>query len=141
MMRIGELIELESRENSSMASTWTEYLCLSRLADETFELSVRTYDVLGAAADYVNEETGDWDLSETIEGAFVMGVEDEWVIGGELVDNNGKSIEFQQFDRKVILDFLESVDWLAADVWLAHGIHITDQEIMRLGTAGVGISH
>lgn len=39
------------------------------------------------------------------------------------------------------LDFLESVGWLGADVWLAHGIHFTDQEIARLGAAGVGISH
>lgn len=39
------------------------------------------------------------------------------------------------------LDFLESVGWLAGDVWLAHGIHFTDEEIGRLGRAGVGIAH
>jgi 8-oxoguanine deaminase len=39
------------------------------------------------------------------------------------------------------LDFLESVGWLAADVWLAHGIWFTDEEIARLGTAGMGIAH
>jgi len=30
---------------------------------------------------------------------------------------------------------------MADDVWLAHGIHFKDQEITRLGAAGVGISH
>ncbi len=39
------------------------------------------------------------------------------------------------------VDYLERVGWLADDVWLAHGIHFTDKEIIRLGRAGVGISH
>ena len=39
------------------------------------------------------------------------------------------------------LDFLESVAWLASDVWLAHGIWFENEEIIRLGAAGVGIAH
>ncbi len=39
------------------------------------------------------------------------------------------------------VDYLERVGWLHSDVWLAHGIHFTDEEIMRLGRAGVGICH
>lgn len=39
------------------------------------------------------------------------------------------------------LDYLEKVGWLADDVWLAHGIHFNEEEIKRLGTAGVGIAH
>ncbi|WP_199271601.1 8-oxoguanine deaminase [Paraglaciecola sp. L3A3] len=39
------------------------------------------------------------------------------------------------------LDYLESVNWLASDVWLAHGIHFNDSEIQRLGQAKVGICH
>ena len=39
------------------------------------------------------------------------------------------------------LDYLEDVDWLADDVWLAHGIHFTQSEIERLGAAGTGICH
>jgi 8-oxoguanine deaminase len=39
------------------------------------------------------------------------------------------------------LDFLESVDWLGPDVWLAHGIWFEAEEIARLGAAGVGIAH
>ena len=39
------------------------------------------------------------------------------------------------------VDYLERVGWMADDVWLAHGIHFNDEEIMRLGKAGVGISH
>jgi 8-oxoguanine deaminase len=39
------------------------------------------------------------------------------------------------------LDFLESVGWLANDVWLAHGIFFDDAEVARLGRAGVAIAH
>lgn len=39
------------------------------------------------------------------------------------------------------LDYLESVGWLHDKVWLAHGIHFTEQEINRLGQAKVGIAH
>jgi len=37
--------------------------------------------------------------------------------------------------------FLEDIGWLQSDVWLAHGIHLTDDEINRLGSARIGISH
>ena len=39
------------------------------------------------------------------------------------------------------LDLLEDTGWLAADTWLAHGIHFNRREITRLGRAGVGIAH
>ena len=42
-------------------------------------------------------------------------------------------------DRPV--DYLERVGWLKDDVWLAHGIHFSDEEITRLGQAKVGIAH
>ena len=32
-------------------------------------------------------------------------------------------------------------DWLADDVWLAHGIHFTQAEVERLGAAGTGVCH
>lgn len=39
------------------------------------------------------------------------------------------------------LDYLESVDWLSSDVWLAHGIHFNQDEITRMGKAGMSVSH
>ena len=39
------------------------------------------------------------------------------------------------------LDYLERVHWLNDRTWLAHGIHFNDDEIRRLGKAGVGICH
>ncbi len=39
------------------------------------------------------------------------------------------------------LAYLESLEWLGADVWFAHGIHFDADEITKLGRAGAGISH
>ena len=39
------------------------------------------------------------------------------------------------------LDYLESVDWLEGDVWLAHGIHFTESEIKRMGEVGMAVCH
>lgn len=39
------------------------------------------------------------------------------------------------------LDYLEETGWLGDRTWLAHGIYFNDEEIVRLGKAGVGVSH
>ncbi len=39
------------------------------------------------------------------------------------------------------VDYLERVGWLNSQTWLAHGIHFDDDEIGRLGAAGVGVAH
>ena len=39
------------------------------------------------------------------------------------------------------VDYLDSVGWLTDRTWLGHGIHFSDAEITRLGTAGTGVAH
>jgi len=39
------------------------------------------------------------------------------------------------------VDYLEECGWLTDRVWLAHGIHFTDEEVHRLGRHRVGICH
>lgn len=39
------------------------------------------------------------------------------------------------------LPYLQKVGWLTSRVWLAHGIHFNDAEVIALGEAGVGICH
>ncbi|MFC6669375.1 8-oxoguanine deaminase [Marinobacterium aestuariivivens] len=46
----------------------------------------------------------------------------------------------QRFGMRTV-DYLDSVGWLNGRTWLAHGIHFNDDEIARLGRAGVGICH
>ncbi|EMY32305.1 hydroxydechloroatrazine ethylaminohydrolase [Arthrobacter crystallopoietes BAB-32] len=39
------------------------------------------------------------------------------------------------------VDYLESVGWLGPRTWLGHGIHFNDDEVARVGAAGVGVAH
>ena len=39
------------------------------------------------------------------------------------------------------VDYFEEVGWLSDRAWVAHGIHFNDDEVGRLGRAGVGVSH
>ncbi|MDO8826855.1 8-oxoguanine deaminase [Methylophaga sp.] len=57
---------------------------------------------------------------------------------GETNDENDFCLA--QFGKRPV-EYLEDVGWLAPDVWLAHGIHFTADEITKLGHHNVGISH
>jgi cytosine/adenosine deaminase-related metal-dependent hydrolase len=39
------------------------------------------------------------------------------------------------------VDYAESLGWLGDDVWLAHGIHLDDEAIAKLGATGTGVAH
>ena len=39
------------------------------------------------------------------------------------------------------LDLMEELGWLGADVWLAHGVHLSSEEVARLAGAGTGVAH
>ncbi|GAA0180234.1 8-oxoguanine deaminase [Clostridium sediminicola] len=39
------------------------------------------------------------------------------------------------------LEYMESLGWIGSDVWFAHGIHFTDDELKLLAKTGTGICH
>jgi cytosine/adenosine deaminase-related metal-dependent hydrolase len=39
------------------------------------------------------------------------------------------------------LEYLDSVDWLGDDVWLAHCVHLDGGEAERMGATGTGVAH
>lgn len=39
------------------------------------------------------------------------------------------------------VQYVEELGWIADDVWIAHGIHLDDAEVARLGAAGTGVAH
>jgi 8-oxoguanine deaminase len=39
------------------------------------------------------------------------------------------------------VEYCERVGWLADDVWCAHCIHLSQREVERFGTRGVGVAH
>jgi 8-oxoguanine deaminase len=57
---------------------------------------------------------------------------------GETEDENEYCLE--HFACRPV-DYLEECGWLSDRVWLAHGIHFTDEEVARLGRHRVGICH
>jgi 8-oxoguanine deaminase len=46
----------------------------------------------------------------------------------------------QTFGKRSV-DLLEEAGWLASRTWVAHGVHFNEDEIARLGRAGVGVAH
>ena len=39
------------------------------------------------------------------------------------------------------VDYLDGLGWLGDDVWLAHCVHLNDDEIRRFGATGTGVAH
>jgi cytosine/adenosine deaminase-related metal-dependent hydrolase len=39
------------------------------------------------------------------------------------------------------VEYLEQVGWLEGDVWCAHCVHLSDEDVSRFGEAGVGVAH
>ncbi len=39
------------------------------------------------------------------------------------------------------VEYMESVDWIADDVWYAHCVHVNEEEIEKFAQAGVGVAH
>ena len=39
------------------------------------------------------------------------------------------------------VEYAESLGWLGDDVWLAHGVHLDDAAIAKLGDTGTGVAH
>jgi cytosine/adenosine deaminase-related metal-dependent hydrolase len=39
------------------------------------------------------------------------------------------------------VEYLERVGWVAEDVWCAHCVHLSDEDVSTFGSAGVGVAH
>jgi cytosine/adenosine deaminase-related metal-dependent hydrolase len=39
------------------------------------------------------------------------------------------------------VDLMEELGWLRPDAWFAHVIHVSDEDVVKLGAAGVGMAH
>lgn len=45
-----------------------------------------------------------------------------------------------RFDHRPVA-YMESVGWVGHDVWYAHAVHVSDDEVKRMGAAGTGVAH
>ena len=102
MGRAKQLIIAE-QEESSMVSTWTEYLVLERRAKtRDWRLFVGKYEALAECWAYYDEDLNDFKLPKTINGEKVFGIEDEWVVGGPLQAWEHPELSFTTVDADVI---------------------------------------
>ncbi|MGZ4612756.1 MAG: 8-oxoguanine deaminase, partial [Kineosporiaceae bacterium] len=43
--------------------------------------------------------------------------------------------------RRTPAEYAEDLGWLGPDVWLAHGVHLSDAAVARLAATGTGVAH
>lgn len=100
------------REGSSLASTWTEYLCLSKGELKPYKLFTGQYECLAELNDYYDEELEDYVLPEQIDGQSVAGIEDDYVVGGELQQQDETTnVEFASVFDTELRTWLEETGW------------------------------
>ena len=105
---------LMSREGSSMASTWTEHLCVSCL-DGKWLIGEYGYNWAASIDDIPEEERytedGELKIPEEWDGHKVLGIADgEYIETGELVER-GNDIEFTENELKKAIDFAVNYGW------------------------------
>ena len=112
VFEIGKIKIISSREGSDPGSTWSEDLCLMRVSDTKFDLFVGGYEVIAEVSDFFDEETGEEEVPEEIDGYPVQGIEDGYVGGGEILKNEDDGeIQFSDFETIEVKEWLESINW------------------------------
>ena len=120
MKNIGDLKIIAERERSGMASVWDEYLCLRKVSETEYELSVRAYEVLAEGWDYYDEESEDCDLPDEINGKAVVGFVEEWIVGGSLIETETfKSLIFSDLTHLDVTQWFDEVKWNTSSVMSA----------------------
>jgi len=66
-------------------------------------------------------------------------------LGLQLHTHLAETVEEEAFCRERFgcspVEYLESLGWLAGDVWCAHCVHLSEPEIARFGATGTGVAH
>ena len=107
-----EIIIIADREASSMASHWREYLCLRRGISKRYQIFTGGYQSLADASKYFNEEDDSYEIPDVIDGKIVSGIEDEWIVGGELdYYDDVDQIEFDHIEDSALLTWLATQQW------------------------------
>lgn len=102
---------VDSRERSTPASSWTEYLCVRPLEHSLYELSIRMFEYLGEYSDYADE---DGNIPDFIDGKAVVSVEDGCICGGNLVcisEDDADVVRFRDANAPTIVAWLRSKLW------------------------------
>jgi cytosine/adenosine deaminase-related metal-dependent hydrolase len=66
-------------------------------------------------------------------------------LGLQLHTHLAETVEEEEYCQGLFgcrpVEYLEQVGWLEADVWCAHCVHLSAEDLGRFGSAGVGVAH
>jgi cytosine/adenosine deaminase-related metal-dependent hydrolase len=66
-------------------------------------------------------------------------------LGLRLHTHLAETVEEEEYCRGLFgcrpVEYLEQVGWLESDVWCAHCVHLSDEDVTALGRARVGVAH
>jgi cytosine/adenosine deaminase-related metal-dependent hydrolase len=66
-------------------------------------------------------------------------------LGLQLHTHLAETVEEEEYCRELFgcrpVEYLEQVGWLDGDVWCAHCVHLSAEDVARFGEAGVGVAH
>jgi cytosine/adenosine deaminase-related metal-dependent hydrolase len=66
-------------------------------------------------------------------------------LGLRLHTHLAETVEEEQYCRGLFgcrpVEYLEQLDWLAGDVWCAHCVHLSEDDVRAFGAAGTGVAH
>jgi hypothetical protein len=101
---------LSTRESSTMASTWNEYLRLTKNEDGTATLNICQYGVLGEYSEYcsADEDEEQPPIPKEIDGQPVVGVKDGYIVGGPLLDLDGEELTYSSADLEDAIHWVEA---------------------------------
>ncbi len=104
---------LDDRVLDPVLEVGSDYLCLQSIGDNKFELSMRGYEPLDNTSEFYDEETGEEDIPDEIDGKEVVhGESSEYVLGGSLiVFGEADKIEFKDLQMPILVTFLDSLVW------------------------------
>ena len=66
-------------------------------------------------------------------------------LGLQLHTHLAETVEEEEFCQGIFgcrpLEYLEQLGWLADDVWCAHCVHLSGDDVRRMGAEGTGVAH
>lgn len=105
-------ITLAQRECSALGYTWIEYLVITRGNMARFLLATADYLPLADAIDYYDPETETYELPNQINGQKVIGLQNDYIVGGDLWFNSDKSgYEFDDLADTNLAEWLKESGW------------------------------
>ena len=119
---------IAERVRSSVTAYWQEYLRVGLNDNGSATIAACRYESLASAEEFTNK-SGALNLPDEISGKPVVGVEEEWIVGGELVSNHPGCTYRSD-------DITRAIDWVRVEGWFP-----TNALVVELLQAALASAH